>query len=151
MHKCAVFLDRDGTINLDKGYVHRIEDWEWIPWAINAIVALKKAGYLVVIITNQAGIARVLYGETDMIALHILVNEQLKLYGVEIDGFFHCPHHPEFFEIRECECRKPKPGMIIDASKEFNLSGFNSPPLVVKYVKLFLKPDTPLLAAGSLH
>ena len=112
----AVFLDRDGTLNIDKGYVHRIEDWEWIPGAIEAIAALKKARFLVIIITNQAGIARGYYDEADMNNLHARINEELKEHGATIDGFYHCPHHPEFGAVRECECRKPMPGMIDKAS-----------------------------------
>lgn len=121
MHKPAVFLDRDGTLNIDKGYVHRIEDWEWIPGAIDAIVALKKAGFLVIVITNQAGIARGYYDETDMNNLHTMINEELKEHGTTIDGFYHCPHHPEFGAIRACECRKPMPGLIDQAKQDFGI------------------------------
>ena len=121
MPKAAVFLDRDGTLNVDKGYVHRIEDWEWIPGAIDAIAALKKAGFLVIIITNQAGLARGYYDEADMTNLHAMINEELKEHGAKIDGFYHCPHHPEFGSILECECRKPMPGMINQASQDFDI------------------------------
>jgi D-glycero-D-manno-heptose 1,7-bisphosphate phosphatase len=117
----AVFLDRDGTINIEKGYVHCIDQWEWIPGAVDAIVALKKAGFLVIIVTNQAGIARGYYNETDMANLHAWINDELKPHGAVIDGFYHCPHHPEFGTIRECECRKPMPGMIFEASREFDI------------------------------
>lgn len=121
MTKGAVFLDRDGTLNVDKGYVYRIEDWEWIAGAINAIVALKKAGFLVIVITNQAGIARGYYDEADMNNLHIKINRELKEHDVSIDGFYHCPHHPEYGVIRECECRKPMPGMIDQACRDFDI------------------------------
>ena len=121
MTKAAVFLDRDGTLNVDKGYVHRIEDWEWIPGAIGAITMLKKAGFLVIVITNQAGIARGYYDEADMTHLHAIINMELQKHGATIDGFYHCPHHPEFGAIRECECRKPMPGMIDKASQDFDI------------------------------
>ena len=121
MARAAVFLDRDGTLNIDKGYVHRIEDWEWIPGAIDAITALKKAGFLVIVITNQAGIARGYYDEADMTNLHTRINEELKAHGSAIDGFYHCPHHPEFGAVRECECRKPMPGLIYKASQDFDI------------------------------
>ena len=119
----AVFLDRDGTLNVDKGYVHHIEDWEWIPGAIDAITMLKKAGFLVIVITNQAGIARGYYDEADMTHLHAIINMELQKHGATIDGFYHCPHHPEFGEVRECECecRKPMPGMIDKASQDFDI------------------------------
>lgn len=115
----AVFLDRDGTLNVDKGYVHRIEDWEWIPGAIDAIAALKKAGFLVIVITNQAGIARGYYDEVDMTNLHTRINEKLKKHGAMIDRFYHCPHHPKFSAA--CKCRKPMPGLIYEASQDFDV------------------------------
>jgi len=119
MTRAAVFLDRDGTINIDKGYVYRVEDWEWIPGAIDAIVALKNAGFLVIIITNQAGIARGYYNEADLTNLHTRINEELQEHGVMIDGFYHCPHHPEFSAV--CECRKPLPGLIYEASQDLDV------------------------------
>lgn len=115
----AVFLDRDGTLNVDKGYVHRIEDWEWIPGAVEAIVALKKAGFLVIVVTNQAGIARGYYGDVDVSRLHAWVNEELGKRGTAIDGFYYCPHHPDYGG--ECECRKPKPGMLRAAQQDFDI------------------------------
>lgn len=125
MPNVAVFLDRDGTINIDKGYVHRIEDWEWVPGAIESLIALKSAGFLVIVVTNQAGIARGYYDKTAMEDLHAKINHQLQQHGAQIDGFYHCPHHPEFGEVRDCECRKPLPGMILKASQDYrlNLSG----------------------------
>lgn len=121
MTRAAVFFDRDDTLNTDKGYVHRMEDWEWIPGAIDAIAALKKAGFLVIVITNQAGIARGYYDEAAMANLHEKINEELKEHDAVIDGFYHCPHHPEFGAVRECECRKPMPGMIYKASQDFDI------------------------------
>lgn len=115
----AVFLDRDGTLNVDKGYVHRIEDWEWIPGAIDAIAALKKAGFLVIVVTNQAGIARGYYDEADVINLHARINEELKGHGAVIDGFYYCRHHPEFGIV--CKCRKPMPGLIYEASRNLDI------------------------------
>lgn len=121
MAKPAVFLDRDGTLNIDKGYVHRVEEWEWIPGAIDAIAALKNAGFLVVVVTNQAGVARGYYTEADIDILHGKINEELKQYGAAIDRFYYCPHHPEFGTIRECDCRKPNPGMIYMAQQEMDV------------------------------
>lgn len=116
----AVFLDRDGTLNVDKGYVHRIEDWEWIPGAIDAIVSLKKADFLVIVVTNQAGIARGYYTDAEVSRLHTRINEELKEHGATIDGFYFCPHHPEYSGV--CECRKPMPGMIYKAKLDFDIS-----------------------------
>lgn len=116
----AVFLDRDGTLNVEKGYVHRIEDWAWIPGAIDALIALKKAGFLLIVITNQAGIARGYYSDAVVSRLHTRINRELKEHGAMIDGFYHCPHHPEFNE--ECECRKPKSGMIYKAKRDFDIT-----------------------------
>jgi D-glycero-D-manno-heptose 1,7-bisphosphate phosphatase len=115
----AVFLDRDGTLNVDKGYAHRIEDWEWLPGAVDAIAALKKAGFLVIVITNQAGIARGYYSGADVTRLHAWMNEELEKYGTRIDGFYYCPHHPE--HGGECECRKPRPGMLFQARQDFDI------------------------------
>ncbi len=116
-------MDRDGTINIEKGYVHRFQDWQWIPGAMEAVIALKKAGFLVIVITNQAGIARGYYDENDMNKLHIFVNNELRQHGndFEIDRFYHCPHHPGFGNIRNCECRKPLPGMIERARHDFDI------------------------------
>ncbi|CAK0769312.1 D-glycero-alpha-D-manno-heptose-1, 7-bisphosphate 7-phosphatase [Gammaproteobacteria bacterium] len=106
---------------MDKGYVHRMEEWEWIPGATDAIAALKKAGFLLIVVTNQAGIARGYYDDADITGLHKRINETLKEQGVVIDGFYHCPHHPEFGEVRECGCRKPLPGMIYEATQDFDI------------------------------
>ena len=120
----AVFLDRDGTINVDKGYVHRIEDWEWISGAIDAIAALNNAGFLVIVVTNQAGIARGYYTDKQVNELHAWVNRKLEKHGARIDGFYFCPHHPEFGE--ECECRKPLPGLLLQAKQDFDIDLANS-------------------------
>lgn len=116
----AIFLDRDGTINQDRGYVHSPEEWVWIPGAIEAIQEFKKAGYLVVVITNQAGIARGYYPKESMDQLHTHVNSLLSQYQTHIDAFYFCPHHPDF--SGDCECRKPFPGMIIKAVQELGIS-----------------------------
>jgi len=121
MTKMAVFLDRDGTLNVEKGYVHRIDDWEWIPGAIESILSLKKLGFLVVVVTNQAGIARGYYSESDMHKLHEHINQELKKHSTCIDAFYHCPHHAEFGKIRDCECRKPLPGMIEQAKSDLDI------------------------------
>ena len=117
----AVFLDRDGTLNVDSGYVHRIADWIWIPGAIAAVGLLKRAGYLIVIVTNQAGIARGLYNEDNLRSLHDWVQADLRQYDLEVDAFYHCPHHPDFGARRDCSCRKPKPGMLLAAAQDLRV------------------------------
>ena len=115
----AVFLDRDGTINIEKNYLYRIEEWEWIPGAMEAIRAFNAAGFLVVVVTNQAGIARGLYTEQELKTLHTFVDGEVKKADAKIDRYYYCPHHPEFTD--PCECRKPKPGMLLRAAKELNI------------------------------
>jgi len=120
----AVFLDRDGTINIDRGYVYRAEEFELIPGATEAIRRLRDAGFLVIVVTNQAGIARGLYGEADVHALHRHLDDLLKRAGTTVDAYFYCPHHPEKGAEpyrRECACRKPLPGMLHQAAVDFNI------------------------------
>ena len=108
----GAFLDRDGVLNVDSGYVHRIEDLVWIAGAKDAVRRLKAAGFRIVVVTNQAGIARGLYGEDDVRRLHAWMNGEL---GQAIDAFYYCPHHPTAGSgpyTRACACRKPEPGMI---------------------------------------
>lgn len=117
--KPAVFLDRDGTINVEKNYLYRYEDWEWIPGAPQAISRLNKAGYLVVVVSNQAGVARGLYTEHDVDVLHDQVSVALEAFGAHIDAYFYCPHHPDFSGA--CTCRKPSPGMLTKAADMLNI------------------------------
>lgn len=122
----AVFLDRDGTINVEKNYLYRIEDWEWIPGAETAIAQLNLAGFLVVVVSNQAGIARGFYTEEDVSNLHLQVSANLMHHGGKIDAFYYCPHHPDHGENRACKCRKPKPAMLLEAARSLNIDLGNS-------------------------
>ena len=115
----AVFLDRDGTINVEKNYLYRYEEWEWIAGAQDAIARLNKLGFLVVVVTNQAGIARGLYQEQDVERLHQLIAAELKESGATIDAFYFCPHHPDFTDA--CSCRKPSSGMILEAARNLHI------------------------------
>jgi D-glycero-D-manno-heptose 1,7-bisphosphate phosphatase len=113
----AVFLDRDGTLNEDLGYVHRFEDFRWLPGAKDAIRRLNAAGVYVFVVTNQSGVARGLFGEDAVMALHAHMREELREVDAAIDDFRYCPHHPEEGTgpyRRVCACRKPAPGMILD-------------------------------------
>lgn len=122
----AVFLDRDGTINYDGGHLYRTEDFRFLPDTDRAIAELKKKGYLVIVITNQAGIAKNLYKPEDVDILHGYIDSLLKKYSVIADGYYYCPHHPQAVldEYRaECSCRKPQPGLILKAVSDFSQIG----------------------------
>lgn len=115
MSRKAAFIDRDGVLNEDRAYVHRIEDFEFLPGAIEAMRLLKSAGYLLVVITNQSGIARGIYTEADYLALTEHMRQRLAAEGVSLDAVEYCPHLPDAPVGRyraDCDCRKPKPGML---------------------------------------
>lgn len=117
--KPAVFLDRDGTVNVEKNYLYKTEEWEWIPGARDSIKLLREAGFIVVIVSNQAGIARGFYTSVEMERLHAFVQADLALIETKIDAFFCCPHHPSI--DGPCSCRKPSPEMIQNATSKLNL------------------------------
>jgi D-glycero-D-manno-heptose 1,7-bisphosphate phosphatase len=119
--RAAVFLDRDGTINIEKRYLYQYEDWEWIAGAIKAIKKFNDAGVLVIVITNQAGVARGIYTSADVESLHERVSEELQTHGAHIDAYYYCPHHPEFGNKMVCSCRKPAPGLLFQAQKEWDI------------------------------
>lgn len=118
----ALFLDRDGVLNIDRGYVSRIEDFEWIEGATAAVRAFNARGWFVFIVTNQSGIARGYYTEEDMQTLHAWMLTQLEAQDARIDRIYHCPYH-EHGEItrfrKDSFDRKPKPGMLLQAMAEF--------------------------------
>jgi len=120
----ALFLDRDGVINKEKNYLYKIEDFEFIDGVFETCRYFQEKGYLIVIITNQAGIARGKYTEDDFTKLTTWMLQEFKKENIEITKVYYCPHHPDF--TGECSCRKPKPGMILDAKKEFNINLENS-------------------------
>jgi D,D-heptose 1,7-bisphosphate phosphatase len=113
----AVFLDRDGVINRDLGYVCSPERFEWIAGAPAAIKRLNESGYFVFVVTNQAGVARGFYTEAGVHAFHAWLQQELRGAGAHIDAFYYCPHHPEFGS--PCSCRKPEPGMLLKARAEW--------------------------------
>lgn len=120
----AVFLDRDGTINVEKGYLYKKEDFDFIEGTQEAIKLLNDNGYKVIVITNQSGIARGFYNELDMKKLHLHIDSLLASYGARIDAYFYCPHHPDF--TGDCDCRKPKPGLLFRAAKIYGIDLENS-------------------------
>lgn len=125
MKQKAIFLDRDGTINVDKGYVYRIEDFEFIKGVPETLVRMKNKDFLIIVITNQSGIARGYYTEDDVLKLHLQINDDLfNNYGIRIDKFYYCPHHYKegFGKYKvQCECRKPNSALIEQAIKEFDI------------------------------
>jgi D,D-heptose 1,7-bisphosphate phosphatase len=121
----AAFLDRDGVINVDRAYVSRWENFEFVPGAVEAMRALKHAGFALVIVTNQSGIARGYYTEAQYQALTTRMKQVLAEAGAAVDAVYHCPHHPVGAVAgltMDCDCRKPAPGMIFRAVRELNLS-----------------------------
>ncbi|WP_432820901.1 D-glycero-beta-D-manno-heptose 1,7-bisphosphate 7-phosphatase [Trichloromonas sp.] len=120
----AVFLDRDGTINVEKNYLYRSEDFTFIDGVPQAIRRLNDAGYLVVVVTNQSGVARGYFTREDVDLLHRHLQRELELDGATIDAFYLCPHHPleGVGELKiDCECRKGKPGMLLQAAAELKI------------------------------
>src|SRR6516165_9449735 len=119
--KRAVFLDRDGTINVEKEYLHRPEDFEFIPGAPQAIKLLNEAGFCVIVVTNQSGVARGYYDEAAVERLHRYMDDELAHFGARVDAYYFCPHHPGHGSgtyTRECACRKPLPGMLVQAAAD---------------------------------
>ena len=115
----AIFLDRDGTINIDKDYLYKVSDWEWISGAQQSIQKLQNLGFKIIVVSNQSGIARGFYNITDVDNLHSFIHSDLEKSKIKIDGFFYCPHHPSYGA--SCDCRKPSPFMLIKAKELLNL------------------------------
>lgn len=120
----AIFLDRDGTINVEKNYLYKIEDFEFLPGVIDALKKFQDAGFLLIIITNQSGIGRGYYTEDDFHKLNDWMVSSLKEQGVTITYVYYCPHLPDAKILKyckDCECRKPKLGMYWQAINDFNI------------------------------
>lgn len=128
--KRAVFLDRDGVLNLDKGYVFKTEDLEILPDVVTSLAELKKRGFLLIVVTNQSGVARGMYDLNDVDIFHRhLASEIAKAGGPILDGFYTCPHHPNGtvspFNI-VCDCRKPKSELLHRAAAELGIDLLSS-------------------------
>ena len=120
----AVFLDRDGTINVEVQYLNKVEDFQFIPGVPFALKRLKDAGFLLVVVTNQSGIGRGHYDEAALDTVHNHMHEELASFGVTIDACYFCPHHPEHAKghyLKECACRKPLPGMLQQAAEALDI------------------------------
>jgi len=120
----AAFIDRDGVLNVDHGYVGRIEQFEWLPGAKAALAQLQAAGYLLVVVTNQSGIARGYYTQSDFDALTAHMRQDLAADGITLAAVQFCPHLPDAqvaaYRV-DCDCRKPRPGMILQAAQALGI------------------------------
>lgn len=120
----AVFFDRDGTLNVDIAYLHRPEDFIWIPGAKEAIRYVNDHGYLAILVTNQSGVARGYYPESDVRHVYDWMNGELEEIGAHLDALYYCPHHPQGSVpayTRTCNCRKPATGLIDEACARFHI------------------------------
>lgn len=116
----ALFLDRDGVINIDKGYVWQVSDFEFTGWIFDLCRKYRDEGYMIIVVTNQAGIARQLFTEDDFHRITEWMVGQFSENGIRIEKVYYCPHHPDFNSA--CDCRKPNPGMLLTAAKEFQIN-----------------------------
>ena len=117
--KPALFLDRDGVINIEKNYLHKKEDFEFIDGIFDVCQWYVDKGYCIIVVTNQSGIARGYYSEDDFANLTVWMVDSFQQQGIHIEKVYHCPHHPDI--SGECDCRKPKPGMLLEAAKDFDI------------------------------
>jgi len=115
----ALFLDRDGVVNVEKNYLHKIEEFELVEGIVEVCRAFQDNGYLIIIVTNQSGISRGYYSEEDFATLSQWMVEHFKTLGIIITHIYHCPHHESIDGV--CECRKPEPGMFLEAQKKYDL------------------------------
>ena len=118
MQRRAVFLDRDGTINYNVSYCRTLDEFHLLPETAGAVKALNRAGFLVVVITNQSGVARGLFSEETLWRIHQYMQLQMTQEGARIDRIYYCPHRDE----DDCRCRKPRPGLLLRASAELSVS-----------------------------
>ena len=120
----AAFLDRDGTLNIDFGYISSPEMVVLLPNVIEGLIRLRDMGFLLVVVSNQSGVARGFFGIDDVARINIELLRQVREGGADIDGFYFCPHHPTegFFPNRKtCKCRKPKPGLVDQATQDLDI------------------------------
>ncbi len=143
--KKALFLDRDGIVNIDKKYVYKKEEFEFMEHIFEFCKFFIDKGFLIFIITNQAGIGRGYYSEKDFLILTEWMQDQFKKKDIIINSVYYCPHHAEFGlgkYKRSCECRKPEPGMILNIADKYNIDLKNS--ILVGIKQVILKQVLPL-------
>jgi D-glycero-D-manno-heptose 1,7-bisphosphate phosphatase len=122
--KRAVFIDRDGTISEEVGYINHVSRFRLFPYAASAIRYLNENGWLAVVITNQAGVARGYFSEDTIQSVHAAMTRELQSAGARLDAIYYCAHHPSVGEPPyrlDCDCRKPKPGLILRAAKDLDI------------------------------
>jgi D-glycero-D-manno-heptose 1,7-bisphosphate phosphatase len=116
----AVFLDRDGVLNREMGdYVRRLEDFHILEHNIEPLKTLRDRGYLLIVATNQGGLAKGWYTEDELAKMHAQLTEVYSKHGVEFTDIFYCPHHPDF--TGDCDCRKPKPGLLLRGIEKYDI------------------------------
>ena len=120
----ALFLDRDGVINIEKDYLYKIEDFEFIDGIFDLCKYYRELGYIIVVVTNQSGIAREYYSHSDFDSLTTWMLQEFSKHSISIKDVYYCPHHPSI--TGECSCRKPNPDMLLKAAKKYNIDLANS-------------------------
>lgn len=121
MSRPAIFMDRDGTLSYEIGYVNHPSRFELFPWAVEAVRLVNRAGWLAVVVTNQAGVARGYFPESVIHDVHSAMTGVMERGGARLDAVYFCPHHPSVGEAPyrlDCDCRKPRPGLLLRAQKE---------------------------------
>ena len=124
MKRRAVFIDRDGTISEEVGYVNHPSRYRVFPYSAEAVRALNEAGWLAILVTNQAGVARGYFAEEMIGKVHNLLRQELERGGARLDAIYYCPHHPSVGDAPyrlDCDCRKPRPGLIHRAAEDFEI------------------------------
>jgi D-glycero-D-manno-heptose 1,7-bisphosphate phosphatase len=120
----AIFIDRDGTLNEDRGYLASVDELIIYPWAAEAVRLVNDSGFKAIVITNQSGVARELCTEEEVRVIHDALQAELQRAGAYLDGIYYCPHHPEIGRTPYrmlCDCRKPRPGLLQTAAREHNI------------------------------
>lgn len=120
----AVFLDRDGTLIVEVGYLRRVEQLELFPWTVDALRLLQRAGFKLVVVTNQSGVALGLLDESAVKTAHQALDARLRRGGARVDGYYYCPHHPRGTVpayTSDCSCRKPRAGLVERAARELDI------------------------------
>jgi D-glycero-D-manno-heptose 1,7-bisphosphate phosphatase len=124
MPRPAVFMDRDGTLSHEVGYVNHVSRFRLYPWAVDAVRLANKSGFLAVVVTNQAGVARGYFPETVIHEVHASLAASMTAGEARLDGIYYCPHHPSAGEPpyrKDCDCRKPKPGLVDRAAADLDI------------------------------